>query len=355
MVSKVFITGSTGYIGGQVLHDLLHNKDHQFEVTALVRNETKAKRLLERTNNGIKTVIGSLDDASVIEEQVKKNDIVVNTADVDHVPSAEAIERALVGKKEQTILVHTSGTSIIGDDLRKGKKPSTKVYYDDKSIDEINTLDHDQPHRPVDEIILRINEKNPNAKVVVICPSAIFGVSDGYDKIISAQVPLLINLSVANKQAFSVYDGNYIWSHVHVKDLGELYVLLIDKLLKGEPVPQGKKGYYFGSYVVDNEGPITEKPSPIEHLWSDVSAAVGKVLYENKLVSTPDVAQLEPEKIAQLASFDFAPYLWGTNSRSRANNGIKIGWKPKFTDPKYFWDGVRNDFEQMKKEGAFSK
>lgn len=343
---KVFLTGATGYIGGEVLYQLLNNKTHNFEVTALVRSQEKADLLTKATNNKVIPVIGSLDSLEVIEKQVNENEIIINTANVDHVPSAKVLADTLAKKKSKAILIHTSGTSVIGDEMSESKKPSTKIYYDDKNIDEINSLPLEQPHRPVDAIILDINERNPNIETAIISPSAIFGQSDGYDKIVSAQVPYLIALSVANDQAFSVYGGKYIWSRVHIKDLGDLYMIILDKLINGSSIPKGREGYYFGSYTVQNEDPITEKPSEIEHYWSDVSKAIAENLYKRKQISKSDVAQLKPDQVIKLSKGnDFAPYLWCTNSRSRGENGIKIGWKPQYVDAKYFWDSIPGEVD----------
>lgn len=85
---KVFLTGATGYIGGEVLYQLLNHKTYNFEVTALVRSQKKADILTKGTDNKVIPVIGSLDDFEVIEKQVNENEIIINTADVDHVPSA---------------------------------------------------------------------------------------------------------------------------------------------------------------------------------------------------------------------------------------------------------------------------
>ena len=348
---KVFITGATGYIGGEVLYQIL-NLNYNFDITALVRNQAKSEKLLKSTNNKVKTAIGDLDDLQLIEKYAQESDIIINTADVDHVPSAEVLYKALTSKKTPTYLIHTSGTSILGDSLREGKRPSKKVYSDVKNIEEINSLPLEQPHRPVDKIILDISEKNPIVYTVVVSPSNIFGQSNGYDKIISAQIPLLASLSVKNSQAFSVFDGNYIWSRVHIKDLGDLYLLLLDKLLKGENISKGKQGYYFGSYTVENEVNVSEEPVDIEIVWRKVSEKVGQELYKKKLISKEEVAELKPEQIVKIpGSIDFAPYLWGTNSRSRGDNGIRVGWKPKYTGSKTYWDSIEEDVDYMEKNG----
>lgn len=350
---KVFLTGATGYIGGEVLYQLLNNKVHNFEVTALVRSQEKADILTKATNNKVIPVIGSLDSLEIIEQQVNENEVIINTANVDHVPSAKVLADTLIKKKSKTILIHTSGTSVIGDETSESKKPSTKIYYDDKSIDEINSLPLEQPHRPVDAIILDINERNPNIETVIFSPSTIFGHSDGYDKTVSVQIPYLIALSVANDQAFSVYSGKYIWNHVHIKDLGDLYMLILDKLINGNNIPKGKEGYYFGSYTVQNEDSITKEPTDIEHYWSDVSEAIAKNLYDRKQISKTGVAQLKPDEVVKLAKGDeFSPYYWSTNSRSRGENGIKIGWKPKYVDAKIFWDSISEEVDYFIKNSS---
>ncbi|EDK40792.2 hypothetical protein PGUG_04889 [Meyerozyma guilliermondii ATCC 6260] len=351
MTSKVFITGATGYIGGEALYQLL-NCSKNYEITALVRSEEKAEKLKKATGNKVQTVIGQLDDLELIEEQVRASDIIINTANVDHVPSAEVLRKALTAKKEPTILIHTSGTSVLGEPLDANKKPTLKVWSDEKDIDEINSIRDDAPHRPVDKLILEIQEKNPQVKTAVICPSLIFGISHGYDKVNSVQIPELIKASVKNDGPFSVYSGEAIWSHIHIHDLGELYKVVLDKLVAGESIPQGREGYYFGSLALKNEPTPTEEPTEVEHLWRKLSEKVGEVLYKRKLVKTDKVQELQPDPIVQLKDGDvFAPYYWGTNSRSRGDNGYKIGWKPKYTTLNQFWDAVEQDLDHLIKIG----
>lgn len=350
----VFVTGATGYIGGQVVYNLLNSKNFHYEITALVRTQAKGDKLSSATNGRVKTVVGCLDDRHVIEQYVSQSDVIVNTANVDHVPSAEVLAEVLSKTQKPTILVHTSGTSILGDPLEKGKKASTKIYSDIASIDEINSLDENQPHRPVDKIIQGISSCNPKVKTAIVCPSAIFGRSNGFDNIISIQVPFLAKLSVKRGRAFTVYDGNYIWSHVHIADLGDLYQLLVEKFLNGESIPEGREGYYFGSLFTHNEGPATEKPTEIEHFWADVSSAVAEKLAAKKLIKSADVDHLDAEEVAGIYDKEpFAPFYWGTNSRSRADNGAKIGWKPTHTSEKEFWDSIGEDIDYLQENNLW--
>lgn len=338
--TKVFLTGATGYIGGEVLYQLLSNG--QFDVTALVRSEKKADILRRKTNDKVKTVLGSLDDSVIISAEVDRADVVINTANVDHVPSAQVMAETLKKKTKKTVFIHTSGTSVIGDDLDSEKGRLAKVYSDIGSIKEINLLDESQPHRPVDKIVLSIEEENPLVKTVVVSPSTIFGKSNGYDNVYSVQIPYLAQLSKDHGKAFTVYLGDYIWSHIHISDLGDLYFLLLSNLLADHPIPTGKEGYYFGAYT-DNSG--SADLSPIEHTWRDVSAKIGELLHEKGLVSSPEPEPLSPDTIVSFSGNEFAPFYWGTNSRSRGDNGIRIGWKPKYAEAKVFWDSISDDVE----------
>lgn len=351
MAKKVFITGATGYIGGEALYQLL-NCSTKYEVTALVRTQPKADKLKAATGNRIQTVIGQLDDLDLIRDQVGASDIIINTANVDHVPSAEVLYKALAAKKQPTILIHTSGTSVLGDGLSALKGPSTKVWSDRKDIDEINLIRDDAPHRPVDRLILAIQDQNPQVKTAIICPPLIYGISHGYDKINSVQIPELIKASIQNDASFTVYSGDYIWSHIHIHDLGLLYKLVLDKLVAGESIPQGRNGYYFGSHTLENEPKATTEPTAIEHSWKSLAEKVGQVLKLRNLISSEKVTPLEPPAVLKLKENDeFAPMYWGTNSRSRGDNGKDIGWIPARVSTADFWGAVEEDLDHLVKIG----
>lgn len=354
MTFKVFITGATGYIGGEVLHQLFESH-LDLEITCSVRSEEKGNLLKQKTDGKISPVVMDLDDVNKIAEQVALHDIIINTANVDHVPSAQAISDALVKLNSEKILIHTSGTSILGDGISH-KKATPKIFYDDESIDDINNLPMEQPHRPVDAIILSIHEKNPKVNTAIVCPSTIFGVSDGYGRIISQQIPYMMVLAIKNNSSLVTYDGNYIWNHVHINDMGELYILILQKMVKKEDIPLNKEGYYFASYRIPGENALPDEPSNIEHTWLQVAEHVGKELYTRRLVDTPSVHHCEPEELIKINDNDvFTPYMWGTNSRSRGNNGYKIGWKPKFEGIEHFWNSFKDDVDVILKEDMHKK
>lgn len=354
MPLKVFLTGATGYIGGEILSQLFESH-LDLEIYCSVRSEDKGKDLQQKTGNKIIPVVLDLDNTEEIAKQVAISDIIINTANVDHVPSAKAIADALVKLKTEKILIHTSGTSILGDGLSP-KKAVPTVYYDDESIEDINNLPAAQPHRPVDEIVLNIHNQNPLIDTAIVCPSTIFGVSSGYGRIISQQIPYMMVLAIKNNSSLVTYDGNYIWNHVHIKDLGELYISILQKLVNKQDIPKNREGYYFGSYRIPGENILPDEPSNIEHTWLQVAEKVGQLLYSKRLIATPSVQHCDPEEIIKLKDNDpFAPYMWGTNSRSRGNNGYKIGWKPKFEALDKFWNSFEDDLEIILKEEMHKK
>jgi N-acetyl-gamma-glutamylphosphate reductase len=72
---KLFITGITGYVGGDAFH-LLSQQHRDFEFSALIRTEAKAKYVRELYPN-VRIVIGGLDDADKIEKEAAWADIVL--------------------------------------------------------------------------------------------------------------------------------------------------------------------------------------------------------------------------------------------------------------------------------------
>jgi hypothetical protein len=111
---RILLTGATGYIGGSILDRLLsHPKRSSFEITSFSRNAAKAQKL--ESQFGVKSVLGSLDDFQQLEEAAATADVVIHTADADHLPAAQAILRGLkrrhASTRETPTFIHTVGTS----------------------------------------------------------------------------------------------------------------------------------------------------------------------------------------------------------------------------------------------------
>ena len=70
--TTIFFTGATGYVGAAILTSLL--EDNSFEVTALVRDAGKAKKL---NALGVSTIVASLDDSVPLVAGAAAADVVI--------------------------------------------------------------------------------------------------------------------------------------------------------------------------------------------------------------------------------------------------------------------------------------
>ena len=117
---NVFVTGAAGFIGGSIATGLVRAGHH---VTGLVRNAEQADEL---TALGITPVIGTLEDSALLAEQARAANAVINAASSDHRGAAEVLVEALKGSNK--VLLHTSGSSIVGD--ASGGRASDDIYYE---------------------------------------------------------------------------------------------------------------------------------------------------------------------------------------------------------------------------------
>lgn len=74
-MTKIFLTGATGYIGGDALYQL-HQRYPDFEYALLIRSEDKATKVRTVYPNA-RIVIGGNDDSEVLEREAAWADIVV--------------------------------------------------------------------------------------------------------------------------------------------------------------------------------------------------------------------------------------------------------------------------------------
>ncbi len=213
----IFLTGASGYIGGTVAAKLIA-AGHQ--VTGLARDEARAALLRER---GISPVVGTLDDLDVLDNAARAADAVINAANADNPFAARALVDALRGSGKR--LIQTSGTTVIADTA--GGEAGGRVYTEDT------------PFEPLPEKAGRVatdrmvcEAANDGVHAVVICPSLIYGQGLGV-RPHSPQIPAFIELAKASGVPRHIGPGANIWSHVHIDDCADLYLLALQRAPAG--------------------------------------------------------------------------------------------------------------------------
>ena len=285
-MTTIFVTGATGYIGGSLAVRLV---EAGTRVRGLVRNPESAALLAQR---GIEPVLGGLEDGELLTREARAADGVIDTASADHSESVRALILGLDGSGKP--LLHTSGSSVIGDDAR-GDHGSGTVFDEDTPL-VVNAMK--QHRRDIDLMVLGAAAR---VRAAVICPSNIYGVGRGL-KPDSVQIPFLA--ANARKQGVVqiVGAGLNVWSNVHIDDVVDLYLLAFAK------APAG--AFYFAENG--------------EASFGEIGAAIAKRL------RLPGVESLPPEVAAQRWGEAKAYFSLGSNSRVRATRARReLGWSPR--------------------------
>jgi len=316
---KVFLTGTTGYIGGDGLY-VLYQAHPDWEFSALVRTKEKATQLVNQFPK-VRIVYGDLDSADILEEEAIKADIVYHFADADHEGAARALLKGLSTHTPDRPgwYIHTSGTGVLLWDDISAKSYGirrSRVYDDWDGIGEVQlSIPDHSPHRKVDKIVLAGIGSPGAVKTAIVCPPAIYGPGRGSGNVRSAQVYRLAAAVLKRQKGFLAGEGNNIWHEVHVRDLSNVFLLLGEAAAAGGgSATWGNEGYYFAESG--------------EFVWGDIERAVAKAAFEKKLIPTGEVDVLEKEQIE--AAYPAGTILIGSNSRAHAIRAKKLlGWKPQ--------------------------
>jgi len=284
---RVFVTGASGYIGGSVAAALLA-AGHQ--VVGLVRSAQKAQQV---RSLGIEPVSGTLEDGALLARCAREADAVVHAADADHRASVEAMLAALAGSNKP--LVHTSGSSIVGD---QAWGEASETVYDD-----------DAPFTPGPGRAARVAVNTrvlaaarEGVRAAVVSPSLIYGTGRGAHRD-SIQVPRLVALAKKSGVPRHVGRGENVWANVHIDDLVDLYLRVLEK------APAG------ASYWAENG----------ECSMRALCEAISRALGWNGRTQ----GMSKEEAVAEFGEGP-AAYTYGSNSRVRATRARRaLGWAPR--------------------------
>ncbi|CAG7970423.1 unnamed protein product [Penicillium salamii] len=320
-MTKIFLTGATGYIGGDSLATLVA-KYPEFSYSVLVRSPQKAEQVKAQYPS-IRVVIGDLDDSSLLEEESAAADIVLHTADAsDHVGAAKAIIAGLVSghsKGNPGYLLHTGGTGILtwrdSDSNEYGNK-SEHVYNDWEGVDELLNLPDHAFHRNVDRLVLEAGTKYADVlKTALVCPPTIYGQGRGPVSQRGRQAYELASVTLRLKKGPIIGAGQSIWNNVHVHDLSDVYLLLVEAAIsrRTDNGLWGADAYY-----------LTENG---EHYWGELASATAKAAANLGYIPEAKAEPIDLESAKKYAGFESLS--WGMNSRGQARRARNIlGWKP---------------------------
>lgn len=247
-----------------------------------------------------------------------------DTADAsDHAGAAKAISKGLAAghsKEEPGFYLHVSGTGILtwhdSNTKTYGEPPSQPPYDDLDNVEGLTGLPDEAFHREIDKIVLAAS--SDSVRTAIICPPTIYGAGRGPGNKRSRQVYHLAQITLKNGQAPQVGRGLTEWDNVHVTDLSDLFVLLVDAAVKNAPELDeqlwGKNGYF----LAENG----------HHVWGDLSKLIGEDAFKKGYIKIKETKPMSSEEASKAAGFEALS--WGMNSKGYAKRARKyLGWNPE--------------------------
>ncbi|KAJ5711493.1 hypothetical protein N7488_005649 [Penicillium malachiteum] len=313
-MARVFLTGASGYIGGQVLHTLT-STNPEYEISVLLRDVGKAE-IVSKKYPRVRVALGDLDSSSLIEEEARQANVVVNAAAYKHQASIEAIVRGLSNRTQPGYLVQISGASLLSiPDIVNNTygEASGKLYNDINDAAEIRDIIHkNAATRAADNYLVNLT----GPKTALVFPPIIYGQGDGLVNQRSIQVPELSRVAIQTRQAVQVGKGESTWSNIHISDLGNVFAKLVEK---GVENAEGALWNHDGLYLVGNTDVLS---------FGKISELVAQAAHILGLTDSTSVRSVSASEADELAGK--GSVFWGTNARQRSQRSSELlGWTPK--------------------------
>ncbi|RDW81834.1 hypothetical protein BP6252_02946 [Coleophoma cylindrospora] len=311
MAPRIFITGVSGYIAGQLVADL-SKQNPELQLVGLVRNDEQAKKIAARLP-AIETVLGDLSSHAILMREAEKADVVIQSADCDDVALAKTLIKGLAQGGKGGSFIQISGAASLADVPNGHGQPSSKVYDDIEDIAEITTFDSTHLHWDADQAVLHEGQAL-GVRTAILVPSMVYGDGEGPVKTKSMTIPWLVDAIVKRGKGFTVGEGKSAWSGVHVKDLSAAIILILENALKsdGGNAVWGSKGVY---YVEESE-----------YAFADIVRKLVESLKNQGMIKSLDIDQVSTEEATRIHPYSLL--IWGSNARCRATRLRALGWKP---------------------------
>lgn len=275
---RVFVTGGTGFIGGEVVRQL---RDRGDEVACLVRNPEKGRAVAEL---GCEIVSGDLGDADALRQGMEGCDAVVHAAAVYEVgiPASRrpAMREANVAGTERVLgaalaarvpkVVYVSTVGVFGNTHHKVVDESYEhpgkgftSYYEETKL---------EAHRIARRMILE--EGLPG---VIVQPGGVYGPGDTssiaalLDQFLSGRMPLLPfpELGICLSHVADIAGG--ILLALDRGKVGEAYIL-------SGPVTTVREAIEIVAGIAGRKAPKHALPTPLMKALTPIGPLVGRIM-----------------------------------------------------------------------------
>ncbi|KAI9931697.1 hypothetical protein ASPWEDRAFT_66430 [Aspergillus wentii DTO 134E9] len=316
-MSRILITGVTGFIGGDVLYGLTQSLASS-RITALVRNQGQAAAVTGRFPT-VTPLIGDLDSSAEIQQAASEADVVLHLASSSHVPSAKAIADGLLkSERENPTWIQIAGASFLAGGEIQSKafgQPGSKIYNDLPGVSEIHDILAASPKRTVDHLVRDLPSSNPRARTAIVYGPLIYGKGRGPVNQRSIQIPDLAKAALQHGRCPHVGRGLNTWNTIHIADLTSLFVRLAVASSRGSnPLLWNENGVYFAESGKISFGDIAKKISTFAH--------------SRGFIKSPEVVEMDSETADRLTPH--GSVIWGTNAQYQAIRARELlGWLPQ--------------------------
>jgi nucleoside-diphosphate-sugar epimerase len=324
---KVFVTGGTGFIGGEVVRQLRERND---EVVCLVRSPEKAERV---TALGCQLASGDLSDETAIRSGIEGCDAVVHAAAMYEVgiPASQrpamweanvagterVMNTALEGKVPKIVYVSTVGAfgnthrRVVDETYEHPGKEFTS-YYEETKL---------EAHRVVKRMI-----SEQSLPAIVVQPGGVYGPGD------TSQVADLLEQFLAGKLPLLPFPELGICL-THVEDIAAGILLALDKGKLGEtyvlsgPATTMRDAVEVVAGISGRKAPKRALPVPLMKAMIPIGPLVGKLMGQ-------------PPNLRELISSGDKVTFWASHEKASR----ELGYAPRGME-----EGLRQTLEADKR------
>jgi len=289
---KVFVTGGTGFIGGEVVRQLRARGD---DVVCLARSPEKAARVVEL---GCQVVSGDLGDEAAIRQGMEGCDAVVHAAAIYEVGisakqrpamydanvrgTERVLRAALEAKIPKVVYVSTVGAfgnthrEVVDETYEHPGKEFTS-YYEETKL---------EAHRIAKRMIVE-----ENLPCTIVQPGGVYGPDD------TSQIADLLEQFFAGRMPLLPFPELGICL-THVEDIAAGILLALDKAAAGEtyvlsgPVTTMRDAIETVAGLSDRKAPKHAVPVPLMKAMTPIGPLVGKLMGQppnlRELISSAD-------------------------------------------------------------------